>query len=57
MAGTGRPNRLFRNISAKIAALPMVATALVVFAGGTLSRDLSSQEFFAAHRSSLGNTR
>ncbi len=31
-----RPNQLFRNISAKIAALPMIATALVVFLGGTL---------------------
>ncbi len=31
-----RPPRLFRNINAKIAAIPMVATALVVFVGGTL---------------------
>jgi len=37
MAGTsiGRPNKLLRNISAKIAAVPMVLTALVVFLGGT----------------------
>ena len=31
----GRPNRLLRNISAKIAAIPMILTALVVFFGGT----------------------
>lgn len=31
-----RPNPLFRNLSAKIAAIPMVLTALVVFAGGTI---------------------
>ncbi len=31
-----RPNQLFRNMAAKIAALPMIATALVVFAGGTI---------------------
>ena len=30
-----RPNRLLHNISAKIAALPMILTALVVFLGGT----------------------
>ncbi|WGW05565.1 carbohydrate ABC transporter permease [Tropicibacter oceani] len=30
-----RPVRLFRNISAKIAAIPMILTALVVFVGGT----------------------
>lgn len=29
------PGRLFRNINAKIAAIPMVFTALVVFVGGT----------------------
>lgn len=33
---TERPNQLFRNKSAKIAAIPMIATALVVFVGGTL---------------------
>ncbi|WP_420407618.1 carbohydrate ABC transporter permease [Hoeflea sp.] len=32
----GRPIRFFRNLSAKIAAIPMVLTALVVFTGGTL---------------------
>ena len=31
-----RPNRLFRNLSAKIAAVPMILTALVVFTGGTI---------------------
>ncbi|WP_316858700.1 sugar ABC transporter permease [uncultured Cohaesibacter sp.] len=30
-----RPNRLFRNLSSKIAAIPMALTALVVFVGGT----------------------
>lgn len=34
MAAT-RPIRLFRNLSAKIAAIPMILTALVVFVGGT----------------------
>lgn len=29
------PSRLFRNLSAKIASIPMVLTALVVFVGGT----------------------
>ncbi|WP_306262119.1 carbohydrate ABC transporter permease [Pararhizobium sp. IMCC21322] len=36
MAQTGRPTQLFRNMSAKIAAIPMVLTALVVFVGATL---------------------
>ncbi len=31
-----RPNQLFRNKSAKIAAIPMVLTALFVFVGGTV---------------------
>ncbi|MBB95143.1 MAG: sugar ABC transporter permease [Rhodobacteraceae bacterium] len=31
-----RPNQLFRNMAAKIAAIPMIVTALVVFVGGTL---------------------
>ncbi len=31
-----RKSRMFRNLNAKIAALPMVATTLVVFLGGTL---------------------
>lgn len=30
-----RPSRLFRNVSAKIASIPMILTALVVFVGGT----------------------
>ena len=30
-----RPRRLFRNVPAKIAAIPMILTALVVFVGGT----------------------
>jgi glucose/mannose transport system permease protein len=36
MAHTQRPVQLFRNLNAKIAAIPMIATALVVFAGGTI---------------------
>ncbi len=36
MTGTARPPTYFRNLNAKIAALPMVATTLVVFVGGTL---------------------
>ncbi len=31
-----RPNQLLRNLSAKIAAIPMILTASVVFAGGTV---------------------
>ncbi|WP_170480811.1 carbohydrate ABC transporter permease [Ruegeria arenilitoris] len=31
----GRPSQLFRNKSAKIAAIPMIVTALFVFVGGT----------------------
>jgi glucose/mannose transport system permease protein len=30
-----RPNQLFRNINAKIASIPMVLTAVVIFVGGT----------------------
>ena len=30
-----RPNKLFRNISAKIASIPMILTALVIFVGGS----------------------
>ena len=30
-----RPNQLFKNLNAKIAAIPMIFTALVVFVGGT----------------------
>lgn len=36
MASTARSGRLFRNLNAKIAAIPMVLTALVVFVGGTI---------------------
>ena len=32
---SARPNRLFHNMTAKIAAVPMILTALVVFLGGT----------------------
>ncbi|MEP9386795.1 sugar ABC transporter permease [Mesorhizobium sp. KR9-304] len=32
---TARPNRLFRNLNAKVASIPMILTALVVFVGGT----------------------
>ncbi|MEQ1951228.1 sugar ABC transporter permease [Mesorhizobium sp. CN2-181] len=31
-----RPSRLFRNLNAKIASIPMILTALVVFVGGTV---------------------
>lgn len=34
-ARSGRPNPLFRNLSAKTASIPMILTALVVFVGGT----------------------
>ena len=30
-----RPNRLFKNLMAKLASIPMILTALVVFVGGT----------------------
>ena len=33
--GGTRPNQLFRNMSAKIASIPMILTALVIFVGGT----------------------
>ncbi|WP_179378210.1 carbohydrate ABC transporter permease [Jannaschia marina] len=36
MDETGRPRRPLRNLSAKLAMLPMILTALVVFVGGTL---------------------
>ena len=36
MSRAVRPSRLFRNLNGKIAALPMIFTALVVFVGGTL---------------------
>ena len=35
-SGAKRPLRLFKNMTAKIAALPMIGTALVVFVGCTL---------------------
>lgn len=31
-----RPNQLFRNLNAKIAAIPMILTAVVIFFGGTV---------------------
>ena len=34
--GSARPSQLFRNKTAKIAAIPMVVTALFVFVGGTV---------------------
>ncbi|MBD0414197.1 carbohydrate ABC transporter permease [Oryzicola mucosus] len=34
-APTGRPNRLFRNLNAKVASIPMILTAVVIFVGGT----------------------
>lgn len=33
---TGRPRRLLRNLSAKIASIPMMLTAVVIFLGGTV---------------------
>lgn len=36
MSRATRPSRLFRNLNGKIAALPMIFTALVVFLGGTI---------------------
>jgi glucose/mannose transport system permease protein len=35
MAAEGRPSQLFRNLNAKVASIPMVLTAVVVFVGGT----------------------
>ena len=35
MPASRRPNQLFRNLNAKIAAIPMILTASVVFLGGT----------------------
>lgn len=35
MDATKRPNKLFRNLNAKIASIPMIITAIVVFVGGT----------------------
>lgn len=36
MAQNGRPIRIFKNMNAKLASIPMVLTAVVVFTGGTL---------------------
>ncbi len=36
MSTTPRPSRLTRNLTAKIASVPMILTALVIFVGGTL---------------------
>lgn len=36
MAASKRPNQLFRNLNAKIATLPMILTAVVIFLGGTI---------------------
>ncbi|MCR5856688.1 carbohydrate ABC transporter permease [Mesorhizobium sp. J428] len=35
-AAARRPNQLFRNLNAKIASIPMILTALVVFVGGSI---------------------
>jgi glucose/mannose transport system permease protein len=36
MTASARPSQLFKNLSAKIASIPMILTAVVVFVGGTL---------------------
>lgn len=36
MPAQARPSQLFRNLNAKIASIPMILTAMVVFFGGTL---------------------
>ena len=35
-AHAGRPNQLLRNLHSKIASIPMILTAVVIFLGGTL---------------------
>jgi glucose/mannose transport system permease protein len=35
-ANAGRPNQLLRNLHSKIASIPMILTAVVIFLGGTL---------------------
>ena len=35
-AQTGRPSKLLRNLNAKIASIPMILTAVVIFFGGTI---------------------
>ncbi|WP_117192693.1 carbohydrate ABC transporter permease [Rhizobium terrae] len=32
----GRPNQLFRNLNSKVASIPMILTAVVIFLGGTI---------------------
>ncbi|MEK1868242.1 MAG: sugar ABC transporter permease, partial [Ensifer adhaerens] len=34
--GSGRPNQWLRNLNAKIASVPMILTAVVIFLGGTI---------------------
>ncbi len=36
MAAQSRPSQLFKNLSAKVASIPMILTAVVVFVGGTI---------------------
>jgi glucose/mannose transport system permease protein len=38
MSKSERPNPLFRNLNAKVASIPMILTAVVVFVGGTSGR-------------------
>lgn len=33
--GSARPNQWLRNLNAKIASIPMILTAMVIFVGGT----------------------
>ena len=35
-ATAGRPNHLFRNLNSKIASIPMILVASVIFLGGTI---------------------
>ena len=44
-AHTGRPSRLFRNLNAKIASIPMMLTAVVIFLGGTIWTVVTRQPF------------
>jgi glucose/mannose transport system permease protein len=36
MAAQSRPSQLFKNLNAKVASIPMILTAVVVFVGGTI---------------------
>ena len=36
LAKAGRPNQYLRNLNAKIASIPMILTAVVIFFGGTV---------------------